>query len=88
LQAGDAVFVVSDGVIEAMNVAEELYGVDRLEAVLRTVANLTPEEIVYAVKGQVDAFTGVAPKADDVAILALRWQPGVREAHQLAAAVS
>jgi phosphoserine phosphatase RsbU/P len=73
----DAVFVFSDGVVEAMNVAEEFYGADRLEAGLRPAANLTPEEIVRAVKGQVDAFTGVAPKADDVTILALRWQPGV-----------
>ena len=28
-----------------------------------------------AVKLHVDAFTGEAPKADDVTILALRWQP-------------
>ena len=72
----DAVFVFSDGVTEAMNVAEEFYGADRLEAGLRPAVNLTPEEIVRAVKDQVDAYTGAAPKADDVTILALRWKPG------------
>jgi sigma-B regulation protein RsbU (phosphoserine phosphatase) len=71
----EALFVFSDGVIEAMNVAEEFYGADRLEVGLRPAANLTPEEIVHAIKRQVDAFTGVAPKADDVTILALRWRP-------------
>src|SRR5216683_2036151 len=56
----EALFVFSDGVIEAMNVAEEFYGADRLEVGLRPAANLTPEEIVHAIKRQVDAFTGVA----------------------------
>jgi anti-sigma regulatory factor (Ser/Thr protein kinase) len=77
----DAVFVFSDGVIEAMNFADEFYGVDRLEADLQAAANLAPEEIVQAIKRQVDAFAGEAPKADDVTILALRWLPVQREKH-------
>lgn len=75
LQPGDAIFVYSDGVIEAMNAAQEFYGNDRLESELCVVSSLTPEEIVRAVKLHVDAFTGEAAKADDVTILALRWQP-------------
>jgi sigma-B regulation protein RsbU (phosphoserine phosphatase) len=75
LQPGDAIFVYSDGVIEAMNAAQEFYGNDRLESDLRIASNVTPEEIVRAVKSHVDAFTGEAAKADDVTILALRWQP-------------
>ena len=71
----DTVFVFTDGVVEAMNLAEELYGNDRLAADLRAVSKLTPEEIVRAVKVHVDAFRGEAPKADDVTMLALRWQP-------------
>jgi hypothetical protein len=34
-----------------------------------------PLEMVRVVKDAVDAFTGSAPRADDVAALALRWQP-------------
>ena len=75
LQPGDAIFVYSDGVIEAINAAQEFYGNDRLESDLRVASNVTPEEIVRAVKLHVDAFTGEAAKADDVTILALRWQP-------------
>ena len=75
LQPGDAIFVYSDGVIEAMNAAQEFYGNDRLESDLRVASNVTPEEIVRAVKLHVDAFTGEAAKADDVTMLALRWQP-------------
>ena len=75
LQPGDAIFVYSDGVIEAINAAQEFYGNDRLESDLRVASNVTPEEIVRAVKLHVDAFTGEAAKADDVTMLALRWQP-------------
>lgn len=71
----DTVFVFTDGVTEASNVAEEFYGNDRLEADLCAASALTPEEIVRAIKVQVDVFTGDAPKFDDVTMLALRWQP-------------
>ena len=75
LQPGDAIFIYSDGVIEAMNAAQEFYGNDRLESELCVVSSLTPEEMVRAVKISVDAFTGEVAKADDVTMLALRWQP-------------
>jgi serine phosphatase RsbU (regulator of sigma subunit)/signal transduction histidine kinase len=74
-QPGDAIFVCSDGVMEAMNAAQEFYGNDRLESDLCVASNVTPEEMVRAVKMHVDAFTGEAAKADDVTMLALRWQP-------------
>ncbi len=75
LRPDDAVFVFSDGVTEAMNVADELYGNERLQADLRAAPALTAEEMVRAVKAKVDAFTGEASKFDDVTMLALRWQP-------------
>jgi serine phosphatase RsbU (regulator of sigma subunit) len=78
LQPGDAIFVCSDGVTEAMNVAEEFYGDDRLEAGLRAAFNAAPDDMVHAMKKQVDAFAGDAPKADDVTMLALRWEPTTR----------
>ena len=75
----DTVFVFSDGVTEAMNAADELYGNERLQANLSAASALTPQEMVCAIKAKVDAFTGEAPQSDDVTILALRWQPaGVR----------
>jgi len=75
LLSGDSVFVFSDGVTEAMNAADELYGNDRLQADLRAASALTPEQIVRAIKGKVDEFMAEAPQSDDVTMLALRWQP-------------
>jgi sigma-B regulation protein RsbU (phosphoserine phosphatase) len=72
---GDALFVCSDGVFEAFNDKGELFSVERLEQLLREVGTAEPGEMVRAVKGAVDAFTGPAPRADDVTVLAVRWQP-------------
>jgi anti-sigma regulatory factor (Ser/Thr protein kinase) len=74
LLPGDAVFVISDGVTEAMNAADEFYGNERLQADLCAVSALRPEEMVRAIKAKVDGFTGEAPQFDDVTMLALRWQ--------------
>jgi sigma-B regulation protein RsbU (phosphoserine phosphatase) len=73
LNPGDAVFASTDGVIEAMDETGELYTSARLHADLRDLREAPPEAIVRAVKERVDAFSGAAPKADDVTILALRW---------------
>ena len=72
---GDAVFVVSDGVVEAMNAEGELYTLERLNADLSAAAGTSAEELVRKVADNVNAFTGTAPKADDVTALAMRWRP-------------
>jgi phosphoserine phosphatase RsbU/P len=73
LRCKDVIFVFTDGVTEAINASNEFYGKDRLEADLRDVMKLAPREIVHAIKHQVDVFTGEGLKADDMAILTLRW---------------
>jgi sigma-B regulation protein RsbU (phosphoserine phosphatase) len=75
LQPGDMVFVVSDGVVEAMNSEGAFYTLDRLNAVLHGVPGFGATELVRKVVEDVNAFTGSAPKADDVTALALRWRP-------------
>jgi phosphoserine phosphatase RsbU/P len=75
LAPADAVFVCSDGIAEAMNPLEELYTEARLELDLQAAQNAAPADIVRSVKEHVDDFTGTAAKADDVTMLALRWEP-------------
>jgi sigma-B regulation protein RsbU (phosphoserine phosphatase) len=73
LHPGDLVVVHSDGVTEAMNVGEEFYTAARLEGDLGALRYEAPEAIVRGVRDRVDAFTGTAPRADDITLLALRW---------------
>jgi sigma-B regulation protein RsbU (phosphoserine phosphatase) len=75
LQRGDAVFVVSDGVEEAMNAEGELYTLDRLNAVLRVAGRASAVALVRAVTDNVHQFTGAAQMADDLTALAVRWLP-------------
>ncbi len=75
LRPGDALFVCSDGVFEALNGDGELFSTDRLRHLLRAGRTAEPSDLVKAVKDAVDAFAGAAPQADDITALALRWQP-------------
>ena len=75
LGRGDAVFLVSDGVEEAMNAEEQMYTRERLSVVLRAAGKASVAELVGAVTNHVREFTGPAPMADDVTALAMRWSP-------------
>lgn len=74
LNPGDKLFQYTDGVTEATSAAEELYGMTRLQDVLSTVADKTPEEILPAVKADIDAFVGEAPQFDDITMLCLEYR--------------
>lgn len=75
IQPGDALFVCSDGVFEALNDKGDLFSIERLSELLREANSADPREMVRVIKEAVDTFTGTAPQADDVTALALRWQP-------------
>jgi adenylate cyclase len=74
LAAGDCLCVISDGVTEAMNERNELYGAHQLEHVLKFVEpGATPAQVVSAVRADVARFVGQAIASDDLTLLALRW---------------
>jgi sigma-B regulation protein RsbU (phosphoserine phosphatase) len=75
IQPGDAMFLCSDGVFEALNEKGDLFSIDRLSQELSATHSADPVEIVRVIKNAVDKFAGSAPKADDVTALALRWRP-------------
>jgi phosphoserine phosphatase RsbU/P len=75
IQPGDALFVCSDGVFEALNDKGTCFRSSGLSQLLREANAAEPLEMVRVIKDAVDAFTGTAPRADDVTALALRWQP-------------
>lgn len=72
LAPGDTLFVYTDGIPEAHNPAEEMYGMEQLENTLQANASKPPQALVDAVKRDVSAFSGNAPQFDDSTMLALR----------------
>ena len=81
LQKGDILFLYTDGVTEAMNVQEELYGEDRLIEILslgdKYFGEFQKNEIVECVcktvKDDIDAFTQGAEQSDDITMLCIRY---------------
>ncbi|MBQ5388778.1 MAG: SpoIIE family protein phosphatase [Paludibacteraceae bacterium] len=74
LAPGDAIYLYTDGVTEATNLNEELYGEERLQKVLDIYKDATPETICAEVKKDVDKFVGEAPQFDDITMLAIRYE--------------
>ncbi len=96
---GDGLLLYTDGVSEAANAAEELYGEERLletlaridasggegtpvgsdvqasdvAAAASAVAASSAQTAVNYLVTSVDAFAGEAPQADDITMLAFRW---------------
>lgn len=75
LMPGDEIFLYTDGVTEATDAHNQLYGDDRLKAVLNRLASVSAKEICLGVKQDVDAFVGEAPQFDDMTMLCLRLTP-------------
>ena len=69
LHPGDRLFVYTDGVPEATNINNELFGTDRMLEVLNRDPEAAPEEQLKAVRQSVDAFVGEAPQFDDMTML-------------------
>lgn len=73
LEPGDTIFLYTDGVTEATNANEELFGDDRLLQTLREACGMEPAEICPFVKSKIDEFVGDAPQFDDITMLALKF---------------
>ncbi len=72
-EPGSSLFVYSDGLPEANNRAEELFGIARTLAALNENPDLPPEETLCAVERAVDTFVGDAPQFDDLTMLCFAY---------------
>ena len=72
LQTGDLLFIFTDGVVEAVNDAEEEYGEARLLQCVQTAPPANAVETQNRVMGDVNAFVGSARQYDDITSLVLR----------------
>ena len=67
------VFVLyTDGVTEAMNAKKEMFLLERLAALCKTLVDRPPEDIVEAIHRDVLLFAGKAEQHDDITVLALK----------------
>ncbi len=71
LMPGDRIFVYTDGVTEATNARNELYGEDRLILCMADKRSLSAKGLLEAVQDDVNRFVGDAPQFDDITMLEL-----------------
>ncbi|MBR3743368.1 MAG: SpoIIE family protein phosphatase [Clostridia bacterium] len=73
LHPGDNLFVYTDGVPEATNSHNELFGTDRMLSALNRDPNANPQELLKTVRSDIDAFVGGAPQFDDITMLSFQY---------------
>ena len=69
---GDLVVMYTDGVTESINAREELFGIDRLNDIIRDNARCTAEEILDRILSGVMEFSGDMPQFDDITLLVIK----------------
>jgi sigma-B regulation protein RsbU (phosphoserine phosphatase) len=70
--SGDVIVMYTDGVTEAINAKEELFGEDRLNTILKENARLSAEEILDRILVAVEEFSGDMPQFDDITLLVVK----------------
>ncbi len=69
LYPGDRLFLYTDGVPEATNAENKLYGEGRLLEFMNKNSNMIATEILPELKANIDGFVGEAPQFDDITML-------------------
>jgi len=72
MESGDLIIFYTDGVVEAMNKAEEMYGFDRFLAVIKANRKMEAESFLKSLVDDVNRFVGKAEQHDDLTIVVIK----------------
>ena len=75
MDPGDRLFLYTDGVTEATNTENMLYGEERLLTFMNQNASMEARKLLPALKNNIDEFVGEAPQFDDITMLMLDYRP-------------
>ena len=73
LKPGDSLFVYTDGVTEATDAENRLFGTEGMLVALNREPNADPKTLLGNVKTEIDAFVGSAPQFDDITMLCMQY---------------
>ena len=74
LEPGDKLFVYTDGVPEATNIENELFGTDRMLSALNDHPDAAPIDVLKSMRKAVDAFVQDAEQFDDLTMMCLEYK--------------
>jgi sigma-B regulation protein RsbU (phosphoserine phosphatase) len=69
LRAGEVLLICSDGILESFNEAEQEFGMERLEAELRSTGSGSADAVLFSVLGAVQDFAAPRPLTDDMTLV-------------------
>jgi sigma-B regulation protein RsbU (phosphoserine phosphatase) len=72
LKPGDVLVLYTDGVVEAVNPANEPFGFERLFQLLTESCVRRPRTLTRQIVRAVRSFSGATPQSDDITLLVLR----------------
>jgi len=72
MRTGDELFLYTDGITEAVNNQDALFGQTRLTEAVNNSAELPLKEFSDAIKSEIDKFADGAEQADDITMLVLK----------------
>jgi serine phosphatase RsbU (regulator of sigma subunit) len=79
LNEGDQIFLYTDGVTEATDAGNKLYGEERLLNNLNSHKDETAEALCKIIKTDIDKFVGDAPQFDDITMLCIRYKTNMQD---------
>lgn len=72
LRAGQMIVIGTDGIWEMHSESGEMYGKERLKALIRNHANGSPEQFIAALRESLEDFQGDAEQLDDITVAAIK----------------
>ncbi|MBX0326647.1 GAF domain-containing protein [Oscillochloris sp. ZM17-4] len=72
LAPGDTVLFYTDGIVEAHDTCRDLFGFDRLEALISRWGHLSPDDLIALILVEVNRFAAGAPTHDDMTLVVVR----------------
>ena len=83
LSPGDRLFLYTDGVPEATNTENKLYGENRLLDFMNQNSTVDAVTLLPALKANIDEFVGEAPQFDDITMLMFDYKPKKGGVHMM-----
>jgi len=71
LEPGDKIVLYTDGIVEAMNAKEEIFGFERFLEVVKKANSLNADELLEEIKDKVNEFVGDAEQHDDLTVIVI-----------------
>ena len=74
LAPGDGLFIYTDGITEATDSQNQLYGEERLLKVMQNTKGLASRKVLEVVRKDIDAFVAGAQQFDDITMLQMTYK--------------